>query len=1007
MADPLSIAGLVTGVISLGLQVAGGLSNYLDAVKGRTEELGSARRQATEMKELLLTIKDLLPQVENTFPKSAIMIKRHVNSCEAELSKLHALLSKLSQPSPSSTGIRLKLSEQKQKLTYPFNRSHISRLEERLTKVNNTLQTALQVTGLEISMNSASQIRQVHDLVISISQSQIVRTQSTSLIATRRDPEQTANSGPVIPLESMETAISLASKPSLLSSSMETLERCNTLQAPRSKWFTACSCPIFRKTSYQRSSWGSFTFSSGTSTTRKHLPDCPLSQIDGGTQATKFAVEFTGLRKLFQTAFVLSFFNTHGAGGRSLTPNFTYYPTVDERTAPAFRILRLPLLVIHHDPEDKVAKAMTLRCCLNSIFTLYSRKKASPQDIDSTGQSIMHLAVNIVRWAEQRIGNGFCINELFPVMTNLISCGVPVTTYNYGGITPSACALEWRSEENMIADLARLLLPVESDIPLAEGRGGRSYERSPLASLLRDSKLAEASGCGPLSLAARAGDDRLVQDLLKRYPQSLGEINHFGQGPLYFAIKHPLCLRLILEAGGVSLLERVDNYNATPLLYAYILDCRLSITILLASGSRITEKYVREVYQSKADESVVDEVLAALRQRREELKVLALENLTTTEAQSLGLHENKVLDGNAFEVHRLLLERGVDVPSRLYIGDDRGSYRSVYSMSYYFKRTVTMCDKLWALGFRDVTGDACTRFWWVPLLWHDHHDVEAVRWLIEHGADYWTPLSERSDRTEAIAATLAHFLANHFGRTVYSRLSEAYSDTDSDADSDADSETRRWILEKLMQVRVGDTCTCPCSLGGCTPLTAFISGLDHDEWDEIQFPAQQGFLVQILLTNPNENDLIAAVRRMTFDALGLTHTCCDFNQEPWDYKTSRHTPEEAEEINSEQSTLLDLFADLLIELDEIAHEDRGGVPLIVHDPEEFWMNRWLPLITEKLDNLDGDDLTEEERSAAKAIGVVWGPRPAEVVQEEPDEPDEPEWGSPEWAMKKLENIMSE
>ncbi|KAI0801610.1 hypothetical protein GGR55DRAFT_701407 [Xylaria sp. FL0064] len=948
MVDPLSIAGLVTGVISLGLQVAGGLSDYLDAVKGRTEELRSAKRQATEMKELLLTIKDLLPQVENTFPKSAIMIKRHVNSCDAELSALHALLSELSQPSSSGTGIRLKLSEQK-KLTYPFNRSHISRLEERLTKVNNTLQTALQVTGLEISINSASQIRQVHDLVISISQSQIVRTQSTSLIATRRDPEKTAN-GPVIPLE-------------------EVNRNCNILGfQTKSPIQLDGNTRKSRKTTYQRSSWGSFSFSYGTSTTRSHLPDCPLSQIDGGTQAINFTVEFTGLRKLFQTAFVFSLFNTQGAGGRSLSPNFTYYPTVDERTAPAFRILNLAYdMVGSDDPRDKAAKAITLRCCLNSIFTLYSRKKASPLDIDSNGQSLIHKAVNIAIKAKWPFGNDFITNVLFPIMTNLIACGVPVAIYDRRGRTPSVCALQ-TIDRDANEDLARLLLPVESDILLVEGCRGFTYYRSPLASLLRDSKLAEASGCGPLSLAARAGDDRLVQDLLKRYPQSLEEINQFRQSPLHLAIKHPPCLRLLLEAGGVPMLEGADYYDATPLQYACLLDCRLSITILLASGSRILAEYLEIV-----NESVVDEVLAALKQRREELKVLALQNLTTTEAQSLGLHENKVLDGNAFEVQKLLLERGVDVPSRLYVGDDRDSHGPVYSILHYPNLTITMWDKLWALGFRDV--DTCSRLWQVRLLAHPY-DVEAVWWLIEHGADYWTLFSESSDRTEAIAATPAHFLANHFGRI---RLCKKC------IYAEADSKTRRWILEKLMQVRVSDTCTCPCSVGGCTPLTAFIGGC---LWDEIPFHAQQGLgrewvsFVQTFFTNLNEKDRIAAVRRMTFDALGLKHTCCDFNVLPCFYKPSLHTPEEAEEINSEQTALLTLFTNLLIELDGIAHGDRGGVPLIVHDPEDFWMNRWLPRITETLDSLDGDDLTEEETSAAEAIGVVWGPRPAEVIREE-------------------------
>ncbi len=151
MADPLSIVGLVTSVISLGLQVTGGLFDYLDAVKGQVEELSSAKQQATNMKDLLLTIQDLLPRVKDSWPTSATLIERHVQSCNTEISALYALLSDLSQPASSSSGIRLKLAEQKRKLTYPFNRTHLSLLKERLFEVNSALQTALHATGLWVA----------------------------------------------------------------------------------------------------------------------------------------------------------------------------------------------------------------------------------------------------------------------------------------------------------------------------------------------------------------------------------------------------------------------------------------------------------------------------------------------------------------------------------------------------------------------------------------------------------------------------------------------------------------------------------------------------------------------------------------------------------------------------------------------------------------------------------------------------------------------------------------
>ena len=100
------------------------------------------------MRDLLLTIRDLLPQIESNWPASATTVKRHVDSCHAELGALHALLSELSQPGPSGSGLRSKMTDAKMKLSYPFERPKISRLEERLKKVNSALQTALQVTDL-------------------------------------------------------------------------------------------------------------------------------------------------------------------------------------------------------------------------------------------------------------------------------------------------------------------------------------------------------------------------------------------------------------------------------------------------------------------------------------------------------------------------------------------------------------------------------------------------------------------------------------------------------------------------------------------------------------------------------------------------------------------------------------------------------------------------------------------------------------------------------------------
>jgi hypothetical protein len=61
MADPLSIAGTVAGLVSLGLQVCGGITQYLDAIKCLAEELSSARRQVEPSKQRYKQSEDYLP----------------------------------------------------------------------------------------------------------------------------------------------------------------------------------------------------------------------------------------------------------------------------------------------------------------------------------------------------------------------------------------------------------------------------------------------------------------------------------------------------------------------------------------------------------------------------------------------------------------------------------------------------------------------------------------------------------------------------------------------------------------------------------------------------------------------------------------------------------------------------------------------------------------------------------------------------------------------------------
>ncbi len=153
-----------------------------------------------------------------------------------------------------------------------------------------------------------------------------------------------------------------------------------------------------------------------------------------------------------------------------------------------------------------------------------------------------------------------------------------------------------------------------------------------------------------------------MQKIIPRHPQAFEEINQFGHSPLHLAISYPTCLRLMLEAGGSSILENSDFEGLTPLECACLSGCMESARLLIAAGSRITN-----ICLWRVDETCQNGLAIASKQRRDELKQLAINNLTRTEAESLKLHENTVLDANALMVQQLLQKRGVNIPSRLHV----------------------------------------------------------------------------------------------------------------------------------------------------------------------------------------------------------------------------------------------------------------------------------------------------------------------------------------------------
>jgi hypothetical protein len=120
-------------------------------------------------------------------------------------------------------------------------------------------------------------------------------------------------------------------------------------------------------------------------------------------RARKIRVTYTGPKRLLNAAVQVSFAMRPGAGGWSISPGFTYYPTVDASTAPAFRMVRILLRATYHLNSDAGRDRQALHdwqklvaLVSTRITRLFQTGKASPLAVDFQNQSLTHHLAEVV-----------------------------------------------------------------------------------------------------------------------------------------------------------------------------------------------------------------------------------------------------------------------------------------------------------------------------------------------------------------------------------------------------------------------------------------------------------------------------------------------------------------------------------------------------------------------------------------------------------------------------------
>lgn len=294
------------------------------------------------------------------------------------------------------------------------------------------------------------------------------------------------------------------------------------------------------------------------------------------------------------------------------------------------------------------------------------------------------------------------------------------------------------------------------------------------------------------------------------------------------------------------------------------------------------------------------ELVLDLRERREELRALASERLSSLDLKKLNLGPG-VLDITAEKVEAMLESRGTDVPTRLRVRwhpeeegvAPIGRYRS----SVYYNITLTeVASTFFDLGFRD-TDETVPETWEEDLCQDDFPFDSActqnpnaiyLKWLLDHGLQlrwwwmYVPPVWQRRASNGFVAAgVLGSAFFAHPLHLVDTKLPMP------DTYWDQQMRAARYLHNELIiSSAEKDTCECACSEDGCTPLlrmlgstqlpTGEIWGRNSESNQETFKKYMKGYGLCL-----GQRQYLAALRFITFDALQLRHTCREERNENW------------------------------------------------------------------------------------------------------------------------------
>ncbi|KAK7918073.1 hypothetical protein PG985_009947 [Apiospora marii] len=491
MAEAIGLAASVAGLVSLGLQITGGIVTYVNALESRQDDLASVKRQNDAFAATLTIVRAAYSRFQGHQYDQTIKV--NLLSCETDLHALEELLADLADCDTATWRQRVK--NKTRKLTYAFHHSKVQQMLQSLQHANKGLQLVVTALGLDISGSNSDTLTRIEaasnlhasglmllqsevgvvinplteirnqvpllqkevaataDLVVShhtitstqlqqnhrAIQQDILRSEDSvketlHIELTRLEHRLLGNPQP--PGDYQGSAIALARRAAGTPDALRELcDSVYTLQKPQylSATGRVCICHrTYRSSKRKTMQFGHFAFTNEQGS-EGHWPSCPLSRVPA-PRKRRLAVGFrySGFASILQTMIDATFTTTFGAGGFSIGPSLTYYPLVDPKVDPAFRIFQLLKdYIIYRNCKNDYSIQLVVSG-LRKLVRLFDEKKAYPTVISGChNHSLIHDVSIMVRMVYISGHDGELLTKVFPEMIRtLLWYGVPAFTYD-------------------------------------------------------------------------------------------------------------------------------------------------------------------------------------------------------------------------------------------------------------------------------------------------------------------------------------------------------------------------------------------------------------------------------------------------------------------------------------------------------------------------------------------------------------------------------------------------